>query len=229
MERDFHIFGKCLHRALELFHQAYITGWLLSSAEAMSQSWKAAKAEYASKMTSAAIKECHEILTDYLKLVSEKPKTFLTNVIATEQPFDFQLTESVVLNGFIDKVQIDEDGTLLISDYKSTKNKKYLLDDWFQLLTYAFVKMTQQPELETVRASYVLLRHNFEPITKEITRQEAMAVKDQYITYAADIESTKEYPATTSQLCRYCSFIDVCREGKEAIFGKEQYGEMKWS
>lgn len=229
VDRDYHIFGKCLHKALEDFHQMYINGWLLGSSEAMKIAWKTAKTEYASRMTSEAIKECFDILSGYLKLVSEKPKSFLTGVVSAEQAFDFPLADNVILNGFIDKVQIEDDGVLLISDYKSTKNKKYLQDDWFQLQTYAFVIMSQRPELKKVRAAYTMLRHNFENITKEITREEAMAVKDQYLAYAADINSATEYPATTSALCRMCDFIDHCKEGQAAVYGPQQYGEIKWS
>jgi putative RecB family exonuclease len=229
VDREYHLFGKFLHLALEEFHRAYIKGWLLSSNEAMSVGWKAAKAKYADRMTSEALKECKEILSNYLKLVSERPKTFLTNVLSAEQEFNFPLSDKVILNGFIDKVQVDDDGMTHISDYKSTKNKKYLKDDWFQLLTYAFVIMNEKPDLEKVRVSYILLRHDFEAISKEITREEAMTVKDDYIRYAADIEATVEFPATTSRLCLYCDFLQTCESGKEAMFGEQTtHGEINW-
>jgi ATP-dependent helicase/DNAse subunit B len=229
VDKDYHLFGKILHLALEEFHLAYIKGWLLTLNEAMSAAWKKAKVKYADRMTPEALKECHQILASYLNLVASKPKTFLTNVLSVEQPFNFPLSDNIILNGFIDKVQLDNDGLIHISDYKSTKNKKYLKDDWFQLLTYAFVIMNEKPDIEKVRVSYILLRHDFEAISKEITREEAMKVKEQYIRYANDIESATEYPATTSRLCLHCDFLQSCPNGLEATFGEQTtHGEINW-
>lgn len=228
-DKDFHLFGKILHKALEEFHLAYINGCLLAPNEAMSAAWKKAKDKYASRMTPEALKECKDILTDYLLLVSKKPRSFLTNVLAAEQEFKLNLSDTVILNGFIDKVETDDDGMIHISDYKSTKNKKYLKDDWFQLLTYAFIIMQQKPNLEKVRCSYILLRHDFEYLTKEITREEAMTVKDTYLAYGLDIDNATEYPATTSQLCRHCDFLQSCSEGLAATFGEQTtHGEINW-
>jgi RecB family exonuclease len=139
-ERDYLIFGSMIHKALEEFHQLYIKGWLLPANEAMKTAFKVAKVEYASKMTPSAIKDAFDILCKYLKWISDKPNE-LHKVIATEDDFKFPLTDNIILNGYIDKIKTDDDGLIHISDYKSTKDKRYLKDDWFQLMTYAFVVM----------------------------------------------------------------------------------------
>jgi putative RecB family exonuclease len=228
VDRDYHLFGKILHKALEDFHQLYIKGWLLPANEAMKVSFQAAKAEFANKMTPEAVKDAFDILCQYLKMVASKPPTYLTNVKSTEEAFNFPLTDDIILNGFIDKIEIDPDGLLHISDYKSTKDKRYLKDDWFQLLTYAFVIMTRQPELEQVRVSYVLLRHDFERISRVVSREEVMAIKERYLAYAADIVNAKEYPANPTRLCGWCDFLDHCVEGKRVVGKQTTHGEIDW-
>jgi RecB family exonuclease len=227
-EQDFHVFGKLLHKALEDFHQLYIKGWLLPANEAMKVAWQAAKAEFADKMTPQAIKDAFDILSKYLKLVASNPPTYLTNVLSTEEPFNFELTNNIILNGVIDKVSTDDDGMVHISDYKSTKDKRYLKDDWFQLMTYAFVVMHNKPEIERVRVSYVLLRHDFEHISKEVSREEAEAVKGEYERFAADIENEKEYQATVSNLCRWCDHLEICPQGLKSIGKEVRHGEIDW-
>lgn len=227
-ERDFHIFGSFIHKVLEEFHRAYINGSTLPLNEQMQIAFKVAKVEFATKITPAQLQEAHTILCQYLQHISSDPYDRIHNVLAAEEAFSFQLTDNITLNGFIDKIEIDQDGLTHISDYKSTKQKKYLKDDWFQLLTYAYVVMHNKPELDKVRVSYVLLRHNFEPISKVITRGEAETVKQIYIDYWRDIESATEYPATVSQLCRFCDHIDVCAPGLASIGKETRHGEIEW-
>jgi ATP-dependent helicase/DNAse subunit B len=228
-DKDYHIFGKAIHLALESFHHAYIKGSVLPPHTEMFNAWKVAKAKYASLMTKEALKECFDILAYYLEWVGKRPKDFTSKVLATEEAFSFPLTDKVILNGYIDKINIDDDGLTHISDYKSTKNKKYLMDDWFQLLTYAFVVMTNKPDLEKVRVSYILLRHDFEHISKEVSREEVMTVKQTYLDYAADIEKTTVYEANPTPLCRTCDFLQECSDGKKFIFGaKQSHGQIEW-
>jgi ATP-dependent helicase/DNAse subunit B len=228
-DKDYHTFGKCLHKALEDFHQAYVKGSLLLPHEEMFNAWKNAKAQYATQMTKEALKECFDILSSYLKWVSKRSPDFNAKVLSTEEAFSFPLTDNIILNGYIDKINIDNDGVLHISDYKSTKNKKYLKDDWFQLLTYAYVVMTNKPELDKVRVSYILLRHDFEHISKEVSRDEVMAVKQTYLDYARDIEQTMVYEANPTFMCKFCDYIEECSDGQKFIFGKQQtHGQIDW-
>jgi len=130
----------------------------------------------------------------------------------------------------IDRVQLDADNVLHLADYKTTKNKKYLKDDWFQLMTYGFVMLNENPDLKKIRASYILLRHNFEYITKEFSADELLAIKQKYIDYAKSIEEEKLWRPSVSPLCAYCDYVESCSEGKAFINkGKNtKHGEMQW-
>ncbi len=225
---DFHVFGKFCHRALEYFHQQYIEGCLLPYNTTMTDAFKVAWAEFKDKMTPEMKKECWEIINEYLKIVTEDKKSGLPlNVISVEKRFDFAIADNLVLNGAIDRIQLDADNVIHVADYKTTKNKKYLKNDFFQLLTYAYVIVSEDPSIEKVRASYILLRHDFEYVTQEFTKPEILAVKDKFQEYAKQILAEKEFAPNPTNLCNYCDYLDNCPAGKSKAY-KNVYGEVTW-
>lgn len=229
-EFEYHTFGKFCHKVLEDFHLTYINGNIaIPYNTAMSQAFKNAWEEYKEKMTLSMKKECWELINQYLKIVtSDKKNNLSANVIACEKNFNLPVGENIILNGMIDRVQIDDDDMLHLADYKTTKNKKYLKDDWFQLMTYGFVMLHENPDLKKIRVSYILLRHNFEYVTKEFSADELMKIKDKYIDYAEQIITEKEFPPNPTILCNYCEYLEFCPEGKTKSFGKNIYGEVAW-
>lgn len=229
-DRDYHIFGKFCHMILEEFHLAYLerNSQLPFNIE-MGKAYKLALKEYKDKMTPEMKKDCWTIIDQYLRNVSNDKKNNLSaNVIAVEKKFDFEVTKNLVLNGMIDRIQMDDDGVIHVADYKTTKNKKYLKDDWFQLLTYAYVIISEDPSIEKVRASYILLRHDFEYITTVFNKKDILLVKDKYIDYANQIISEKDYKPNPTFLCNYCDYIDSCKEGQEKSIHKKVYGEVSY-
>lgn len=228
-DRDYHIFGKFCHRVLEWFHQQYVDGCLLPYNVTMGDAFKVAWAEFKEKMTPEMKKECWDILNRYLANITKEKRDGLPfNVIAVEKRFDFKLADNLVLNGAIDRIQLDADDVIHVADYKSTKNKKYLKNDFFQLLTYAYVIVSEDPSIKKVRASYILLRHDFEYVTKEFTKKEILEVKNQYQEYAKQILEEKEFAPTTSALCNYCDFLQLCPAGKSKAYDQQVYGEVNW-
>ena len=228
-DRDYHIFGKFCHRVLEWFHQQYVEGCLLPYNVVMTDAFKVAWGEYKEKMTPEMKKECWDIINGYLRLITQEKKDGKSlNVIAVEKRFDFQIADNLVLNGAIDRIQMDDDNVIHVADYKSTKHKKYLKNDFFQLLTYAYVIVSEDPSVKKVRASYILLRHDFEYVTKEFTKKEILEVKNQYQEYAKQILEEKEFAPTTSALCNYCDFLQLCPAGKSKAFDQQVYGEVNW-
>ncbi len=82
------------------------------------------------------------------------------------------------------------------------------------MLTYAFIMLQEDPSLEKIRGSYVMLRHNFEYITKEFDKAEILEVGKQFLKYADEMQIEKDFKPTTTPLCNYCSFLEHCEEGK---------------
>jgi RecB family exonuclease len=228
-EFSFHIFGKFIHKVLENFHNEYIQGSTDSLHKTMEKAYKSAMAEYKSKMTQEAQKEAYDIIDAYLQKISIEKDT-IKNILAVEKNFNFNISDTVILNGMIDRIQLDPDGILHVADYKTTKNKNYLKNDFMQLLTYAYVILNEDPTIEKVRGSYILLRHNFEYITKEFSKPEILEIKNKYEDYAKMIGEEKLWRPNPSQLCSYCDFLELCETGR-AFVNKSinnKHGEMSW-
>lgn len=221
----FHIFGKFLHKVLEDFHLEYINGSVEPHNKVMSKVYKTALTEYKSKIDEPSLKEAHLIVEAYLeKLSNEK----FPEILSVEKDFNILISDTVLLNGMIDRIQKDPDGVIHVCDYKTTKNKKYIKNDFAQLLTYAYVIYNMYPSVEKVRGSYIMLRHDFEYITKEFSKEEILEVKDKYASYADSIKEEKLWAPTPTRLCQFCDFLDVCNEGKNLIKPKISHGVQNW-
>lgn len=224
-----HSFGKFCHRVLEVFHTYYLEGCLLPYNVSMGDAFKVAWLEFKDKMTPEMKKDCWAIVDKYLRLITkDKQNNYPANVIACEKRFELPVGKNIILNGAIDRIQLDADDIVHVCDYKTVKNKKYLKNDWFQLLTYAYVIVSEDPSIKKVRASYILLRHDFEYISTEFDVKEIMTVKDKYVEYARKISTEKDFLPTPSALCNFCDFLEHCPAGKTKSFGQAVYGEVNW-
>lgn len=237
-EWDFHVFGQFLHEVLEKFHLVKIDeSNKAPNHQIMTNCFKQSVQNFGSKIVKSQKDEAWEILNNYLQLISlEESKTESASIIGLEKNFYIDISldgkPRVMLNGFIDRIQIDPDGIIHVADYKTTKNKKYL-KDFFQLLTYAFVLMLEDPEIKKVRASFILLRHNFEYLTKEYHREEVMPIKQKFIEYAEQISKEKLWRPSPSFLCKFCDFLEKCDEGfsylsKRNLIKMSDFGKTTW-
>ncbi len=226
---DFHVFGKFCHSVLEEFHKTYMEGSLLPYNIVMGDSFKKALVEYKDKMTPVMRKDCWDIIDKYLRRVTkEKTEGRVPTVIGVEKRFELNVGDNIVLNGAIDRIQLDADGIVHVGDYKTVKNKKYLKDDFFQLLTYAYVIMSEDPTITTVRASYILLRYDFEHITTEFHKEQVMGVQQTYIDYVNAMLTEKDFKPNPTALCNYCDYQEFCPEGKAKAYNKPVYGEVTY-
>jgi len=222
-DQPFHIFGKFCHRVLEEFHNAYIKResvlpYHLEMGNAFKTSW----GEFQNSMTPEMKKECWSIIDKYLQIVSnDKKNNISANVLACEKDFSVNIDNKVLLNGMIDRIQLDDDGVIHVADYKTTKDKRYLKNDWFQLLTYAYVILSDNPDISKVRTSYILLRHDFEYLTKEFSVSEILTIRDKFLNYADQIQKEKEFSPNPTYLCKWCDFNNVCPQSfKAPTFGE---------
>jgi putative RecB family exonuclease len=227
---EHHLLGQFAHSSLENFHKFIKTGDVRPHNEIMTESFKLAAKKH-NEATVDQKKEIWLMMKGYLdKTAKDAQNNVLPLVTDVEDSFYIDINGVVLLNGFIDRVQTDADGILHVADYKTTKNKSYLKDDTLQLQTYAYVKCLQFPDLERVRTSYILLRHDFESIVKEYTRKQIMKVEDRFLKFAEDIKAEKLWRPKTSRLCSYCDFLEVCINGKESICNKDiiKHGAVDW-
>lgn len=215
IDRDFHIFGKYLHQVLENFHNDLIQNESSKSdwPTALYKARDSALVEYDPLLTIDQKKEGNIILEQYSSILKEDG---LPNVIANEKSFFINLNDKVLLNGFIDRIQIDDDGMIHVMDYKTTKNPKYL-NDHFQLVTYCYALMLEDESIKRIRASFVLLRHSFDFITQEFSRDEIFPVAEKFLKYAYLIEDEKLWRPQPQFLCTYCDYLEFCGEGKKFL------------
>lgn len=231
-EWEHHIFGTFSHEVLENFHKMIIGGRDDEFHLIMKDAFKSAYENWKEKLSQQQLDEIKPIFKSYLqKIKKEKENNTLPKVTDVEKKFYINIDDKVLLTGFIDRVQIDPDGVVHVADYKTTKNKKYL-KDYFQLLTYAFVLCLEDPTIKKVRASYILLRHDFDSIKKEFTRDEIFEIEEKYLKYADDICNEKIFIPKPTNLCKYCDFLDSCKEGKrfvQKISGSSsEFGQTDW-
>jgi RecB family exonuclease len=232
IDRDFHIFGKYLHQILENFHGALIADPSLKNdwKSILESSVNSAFEEYVQKLTTSQVTEASNIIKEYSILLEEDG---LPNVLSVEKEFYINLNDKVLLNGFIDRIQVDSDGVLHVVDYKTTKDAKYL-KDYFQLQTYAYALMLADPSIERIRGSFVMLRHGFQFLTEEWVREDINPVAEKFLKYAENINTEKTWRPTPQFLCKYCDYLDHCDSGhaflvKRGVLEKKvKVGLISW-
>ena len=125
--------------------------------------------------------------------------------------------EGVAMKGFIDRIALDADGKVVISDYKTGQvpDSKYVSDDekWFQLLAYALMlREAEQKPTSTLELYYLSkkVKHSFEVTQEHLENTRQMIVK----TRASIDEScaTSQFKCNVTKLCDWCHYkkIDVC-------------------
>lgn len=236
---DFQVFGTFLHQVLENFELDIIKGYDGPDNILMKKSFKSAlnmplkdgeKETFKDKLTTEQKKESTEILQEFLeKRYKQKKENKLPKVLYAEKPFKIDVDGKLLINGFIDVVQRDVDGVLHVADYKTSKSKKYLKNDFMQLKTYAYAMCLEDPDLQKIRCSYVMLRFGFDSIQTEFTRDEVMVMEKEFVEYAELMKKEKLFRASPSPLCKYCDHLEICDEGmrKQGIINSN-FGETSW-
>jgi RecB family exonuclease len=226
-----HLFiGSCAHKILELYHMAFLEGTVLPKNVVMKDAFSKALKEYQDKLQDAVVEHedktttparqwLYEMSLSYLKKEYQQPDGAI--ILGCEKPFEINIDGKVILNGAIDRIQLNTNGIVEMVDYKTSKNDKYLKDDAFQLQTYAFVfkhyqntdqKWAQQiGDIDRAQGSYMMLKHEFERVPFEFSLEEIMAIPDKFLKYADEIQNETEYPHSPTPLCGWCDFNTVCQ------------------
>lgn len=149
-------------------------------------------------------KRGEESLTAFFKnYQEEKPK----GILMLEKNFNFKINKEVI-RGAIDRVDILEDGSLEIIDYKTGNTKESLLfKDKRQLILYQlFLEEFLNKKVSLL--SYYFLESgqklSFTATEKEITKLRLEVI--------SEIEAIKkrDFKATPSMMCNYCDFKSIC-------------------
>jgi CRISPR/Cas system-associated exonuclease Cas4 (RecB family) len=172
--------------------------------------------EFGKKLTEEQKKETFEIFEIYLsQYLAAQEKGLASKVLAVEDEFYVDLDGKMLLQGVIDRIEVDADLIRKCTDYKTSKEMDFLAKDDFQLMTYCFVDALRNPEEQVFRGSYVMLKHQCQTINFQYTRDQVMKVGEKFLAYAEEIQKEKLFRPTTTPLCYFCDYNSqkLCPEG----------------
>lgn len=128
---------------------------------------------------------------------------------------EFELSNGLLLHGYVDRLDQAVTGELRIVDYKTGKSPKagYEEKAFFQLKFYALVIWRSRGVLPKVLKLIYL--GNSETLPKEIDESDLLAVERSISAIWLAIRKNHlsgNWPATPSRLCDWCSFKQFCPE-----------------
>lgn len=235
IEREKHAwteFGTCAHLILEYFHnEANIETPESEWPKIMKKCFVKAVKEFPytdiNQLQSTpdgksrmGLEYLKEIIQEYLNVLK---KEGMPRVLGNEISYSFNIRNDALVRGYIDRVDIVNDTTLRVVDYKTSKSPKYLKK--FQLLVYAVALKERYPHIEKVYGDFVLLKHGCE--------RKSFVFKDFDIEKCYDlindnvelIETDSTWAQKPSPLCKFCDYRKLCSAYGES---NVKTGEEKW-
>lgn len=204
--------GNLCHKTLELFHKIYMEEGLKkkkSLSNLMSHAFSEARKNFPN-LRGELLKDSKQMILDYL--TSIKASKEMPMVKGVETSFEFSLCDNVIIRGILDRIDILKDGTFNIVDYKTNKNPKYL--DSFQLLIYGVWLKEKYPEIESFKATFILLKHASSKREFEFNTEDLNSTRKKLIKFAEKIGNDNEWITIPNHLCNWCDFKNVCSASK---------------
>jgi len=210
------LMGNFVHDVLEIFYTLPSDERVLQNAKIIAADCWANKG-WGEKITqllrsSAEIKKIRWqawFCIENLWLV-EDPK--LINPVGIEHELNSSL-DGVVLKGFIDRYSKDQNGGLVISDYKTgkTPNKLWLSDKFEQLRIYAaLMNTTQLFKASTLELIYLKDGVKFTELVTDKSINSAISRIKKIKTEIDDRCVSGVFEPKKSKLCDYCSYKSIC-------------------
>lgn len=201
--------GTLVHGALEYFHEEFRKdGSDLNLKRMMKVSFKAQRDEMEKEkpLTDKVLLEARDLLLEYLGRM--ETEGIGSKIISLEQDFDIPLTEQFSVKGFVDRLDLDDDGVYHIKDYKTNKSLKYM--EPFQLRVYGVHLLNENPDIDRFRASYIMMRFGGKHVSYDLNKVDVEKCKQELIKYAERITEEGKWIPKPSRLCDWCDFKDPC-------------------
>lgn len=208
--------GNLCHKALEIFHDIYMRKGTSGKSldKLMKYAFSKARKDY-ERLTDKTLQEAKDLLTNYLKNID---KTGMPIVKGVETSFKFNITDDILIRGYLDRVDVMKDGRFHIVDYKTTKNEKYL--EPFQLLIYGLWLKREYPHIDSFKASYLLLRHDSKLKSYDFNLVDIKNCENEIIKYANKINTNIKdniWKPIPTYLCNWCDFQNICPTQKHNL------------
>jgi hypothetical protein len=133
------------------------------------------------------------------------------------------------MQGFIDRLGRDDEGTLWIHDYKTSAQKMSQEDvkSEDQLALYQ-IGLLQNPKFsakEKIKLIWHFVAFEKDQVIGERNPKEIEWLKQKYISKIKTIETAKDFSPKTSALCGWCEYLPICEEGKSAVENRRKKKE----
>lgn len=143
-----------------------------------------------------------------------------TRIVDVEKHFSLPLPNGDRLIGFIDVIERDADGVLVIKDYKTNRAmfSRDEVDESLQLGIYGLAARMLWPG-QRVRLCYDMLRHGFCQYT-ERTDEQLDSLERYIMTLVSRVDKWKRdqlYPPTLNKHCGWCHHRQMCPLLSEAL------------
>lgn len=125
--------------------------------------------------------------------------------------------EGVAMKGYIDRIALDADGKIVISDYKTGKvpDPRYVADDvkWFQLIAYALMLKEAHQKLTSTLELYYLskrVKHSVDVTNEHLENAQRVIVRTR--ASIDELSKSGEFSCNVTNLCNSCYYkkIDIC-------------------
>lgn len=212
--------GSFVHEVLEFLYKEVAENRTLETAKSIaSDCWL--NHGWATKVEVLEVKSGS--LVDFKRAAFES----ITNLWALEDPTETQIDDmevevitnvaGVTMKGYVDRLVFSDDGTAMISDYKTGKipNPKFKSEDdkFFQLLCYALM-LEESMQVLTSGLELLYLTQKAKHDCA-VTSEHLDIAREVIVRTRKDIESscaTEEFDCNVTVLCNYCHYkkIGIC-------------------
>ena len=170
----------------------------------------------------------------------QKGQLFVENYYHQYHPFDQDKTEGIELRvafdldakgqykmqGFIDRLGRDDEGTLWIHDYKTSSRKMSEEDvkneDQLALYQIGLAQNSKYGAKEKIKLIWHFVAFEKDQVIGERNPKEIGWLKEKYISKIQTIEKAKTYPTKPGVLCQWCEFLTVCTDGQSWVANRKK-------
>ncbi len=191
-------FGSLIHKALEVIRRN-------PDPDMISEFVDKAAGTMKFDVKSSMIKDAKEILKGWLL-----DRDFTPEIVNIEWRFDRQLPSADFrINGYIDLVEMDDDGVMNIIDYKSGNwiYHREELEDSLQLMMYA-IAVWDEWRPKAINIGYDMVKFN--RIVRRVTRSDMVESIKRIKNIKSMMEKCRNPIAELSQKCSWCERRHKC-------------------
>jgi CRISPR/Cas system-associated exonuclease Cas4 (RecB family) len=148
------------------------------------------------------------------------------HVVLAEQDTECTHSTDVTTHGFPDRVELLEDGTCLIVDFKTGRKVKHIENDFmtcFQVIVYAYLMESMGYKVSGAEFRYIRLGQTVKcKYDKEMKKKLSEALTQ----FKKTMESG-EFLCCNSldDTCSYCQYLWVCNKDSEEDYWRELFNE----